>query len=102
MNLRTPGAVHVGVRPETAQQLLITAQAEGFDCHYLDMSSITNENYYATLEREFSFPTPVVSDPGARDWMSDLDWLGEFPGHVVVVGGLEKLLAHHDNIFDRS
>lgn len=50
-------------------------------------------------EREFEFPTPVVNDHGIIDWMSDLAWLGEFPGHIIVVNGLRELRTNHNSIF---
>jgi hypothetical protein len=93
-------AVHVGVSPASAQRLLVAARGKGFDCHVLDMSTvIAPEDYYALLEREFAFPTPVVEFHGAMDWMSDLEWLGAFPGHLVVVDGLAHLLLRHQNTF---
>ncbi|GDY33053.1 barstar family protein [Gandjariella thermophila] len=93
-------AAHVGVGRALAQHVLEVARASGYDCHQLHLVDVhTPAEYYALLGREFQFPTPVVNDHGAIDWMSDLEWLGQYPGHVVVVDGLADLRSHNPNIF---
>lgn len=43
-------AVHIGVTPLLAQHVLTAARAEGFDCHDLDVSTVsTPQEYYDLL-----------------------------------------------------
>lgn len=77
-------AIHLDVRPGYAGRVLALAREHGYRGHHVDMSAVaSDDDYHALLEKEFRFPGPVVNDHGVIDWLSDLEWFGEYPGHIV-------------------
>lgn len=81
-----PCAVHVAVDEALAQRLKDSAATSGDSVMVLELSGVLNRDELSErLAEAFKYPHRAAGLDAAIDLMSDLEWLGEASGYLLLV-----------------
>lgn len=93
-------SVHVLSDDQMLRDLVTQAVRAGARRTDLDIAVATDrDELLQQFQSRFEIPYPMGGFDGALDWLSDLDWLPESNGHVVVVHGLDRADSKTRSIF---
>ncbi|GDY34102.1 barstar family protein [Gandjariella thermophila] len=94
--------LHVNVDPSLLRQIEEQAKLDGLDFRRFSVGQVVGDSdLYSLLEQVFEFPSSVTNWHAAADWMSDLEWIENPVGHVIVIDGVERLKQVNEQTFSR-
>jgi hypothetical protein len=84
--------IHVAVNRSEAAFLESSLRGKGYAVIHVDLTGVNGRNEVCDrIGKAFRFPYAVTSLDAAVDLASDLEWLGNPPGYLVEVTGVDQL-----------
>lgn len=107
--MEQPFAIHFGTSKDLIARFEAEARSRGMSVIELDLTDLSDRSALADyLAKAFSFPHRTTGLDAAVDLISDLEWLGNAAGYLVIARGLSDISDVSDafvsmlpNIVDR-